>query len=69
MSILYREDSRQFHLTNGKISYIFCVLDNGELGHLYFGPAVRDRESFTHWVELPAGTWLCAALPTGRIFP
>ncbi len=52
MSILYREDSRQFHLTNGKISYIFCVLDNGELGHLYFGPAVRDRESFTHWVEL-----------------
>ena len=26
MSILYREDSRQFHLTNGKISYIFCVV-------------------------------------------
>lgn len=52
MPVLYHEASKQFHLTNGKISYIFNVLENGELGHVYFGAAVRDRISFGHWTEL-----------------
>lgn len=54
MSIFYHEKSREFHLTNGTISYIISILDNDELGHLYFGKAVRDRDSFEHLLEY---TW------------
>ncbi|WP_273832050.1 alpha-galactosidase [Guptibacillus sedimenti] len=42
MSILVNQ--QQFHLTNGKISYIFHVIKNGQLGHLYFGKALRERD-------------------------
>jgi alpha-galactosidase len=42
MSILVNQ--QQFHLTNGKISYIFQVLKNGQLGHLYFGKALQPRD-------------------------
>ena len=36
-SIIFHEDSREFHLCNDKISYIMTILKNGELGQLYFG--------------------------------
>ena len=52
MPIFYHETSKQFHLTNGKISYIMHVLRSGHLGQLYFGKALRDRESFSHLFEL-----------------
>lgn len=41
-------EKRQFHLTNGLVSYIFHVMKNGQLGHLYFGKALRNREDFSH---------------------
>ncbi|WP_449537743.1 alpha-galactosidase [Ferdinandcohnia sp. Marseille-Q9671] len=49
MYIFVNEQSNQFHLTNGKISYIFNVLKNGGLGQLYFGKAIRHREDFSHF--------------------
>lgn len=52
MPIIYHENSGQFHLTNGKISYIMHILRDGRLGQLYFGRALRDRESFFHLFEL-----------------
>ncbi|WP_010677656.1 alpha-galactosidase [Bacillus timonensis] len=48
MHIFVNEQSNQFHLTNGKISYIFHVLKNGSLGHLYFGKAINHRDDFSH---------------------
>lgn len=42
MSISYLEQNRQFHLRNDSISYVFRVLEGGELNHLYFGPRLRD---------------------------
>ena len=51
MSILYHPSSNTFHLTNGRLSYIFQILRNGNLGQLYFGKAVRDREEFGHLLE------------------
>ena len=33
MQILFNEQSRTFHLTNDKISYIMTVLPNGHLSH------------------------------------
>ena len=54
MPIIYHETSRNFHLYNEKISYIFTVLRNGQLGQLYFGKKLRDREDFGHLLELHA---------------
>lgn len=41
-----------FHLTNGKISYIFHVLESTQtLEQLYYGAAIRPRESYDHLIE------------------
>lgn len=37
MNIFYNENTKEFHLTNDKISYIFKILQNNQLGQLYFG--------------------------------
>ena len=34
-SIWFNEECRQFHLTNGEISYIFRVYEDGKLLQLY----------------------------------
>ncbi|MED1203382.1 alpha-galactosidase [Heyndrickxia acidicola] len=48
MLIYINEEKQQFHLTNGQVSYIFHVMKNGQLGHLYYGKALRHREDFSH---------------------
>jgi alpha-galactosidase len=48
MLIKVNEEKKQFHLTNGKVSYIFHVIKNGQLGHLYYGKAIRHRADFAH---------------------
>ena len=45
MAICFHETSKEFHLYNQKISYILTVLENGQIGHIYFGKKLRDRES------------------------
>lgn len=50
--IIFHESSKTFHFTNGKISYIMKVLDNGHLGQLYYGKAVGDSDNFDHLLEL-----------------
>lgn len=52
MAIIYHESSKNFHLYNQKISYIFTILKNGQLGQIYFGKRLADRESFLHLLEL-----------------
>ncbi|MCO6558316.1 MAG: alpha-galactosidase [Bifidobacterium sp.] len=42
---------RQFHLTNGLVSYIFEANEYGKLLNLYFGAGVPDREDFDYLVE------------------
>ena len=41
-------EARQFHLTNGGISYILAVHDNGALGLLHLGPALAAGRSYRH---------------------
>lgn len=48
MGIVYHEGSKEFHLYNKEVSYVFKILRNNQLGQLYFGKAIRDRESFEH---------------------
>lgn len=51
MAIKFHEASQEFHLYNEKISYIIKVLKNGQLGHVYYGKRMTDRESFGNLVE------------------
>lgn len=54
MPIQFHEKTQTFHLYNQQISYIFKVLKNHQLGQLYFGKAIRDRENFNHLFETRA---------------
>ena len=51
MPIVYHEKSKEFHLYNEEISYLFRILDNGQPGQLYYGKKLRDRASFEHLFE------------------
>lgn len=48
MPIIFHEKSRQFHIYNEYISYIIEIMENGELGNLYYGKKINDRESFAY---------------------
>ncbi|MRX71551.1 alpha-galactosidase [Bacillus lacus] len=48
MAIYYNKLTREFHLQSKGVSYIFTIMKNEQLGHLYFGKEIRHRESFTH---------------------
>lgn len=51
MTIFYNKKTQEFHLYNSFISYIFCVLPNGHLGHLYYGKKINPKESYRHFNE------------------
>ncbi|WP_173915462.1 alpha-galactosidase [Halobacillus sp. Marseille-Q1614] len=48
MPIHFNETTKEFHLQNEGLSYIFTVMKNQQLGHLYYGKAIRHRDSFQH---------------------
>ena len=52
MGIIIHENTRVFHLQNTWISYIMKCMSNGQMGQLYFGKSIRDREDFPHLLEL-----------------
>lgn len=54
MSIVFHESSREFHLYNDSVSYIIKILENGQLGQLYFGKRIHDRDSFGYFLEMAA---------------
>jgi len=47
--------ARQFHLQNGRISYVIGILDNGALGGLHFGPPLAAGRSYRHLAPTPFG--------------
>lgn len=63
MSIFYHETSREFHLTNGQVSYVMEIMENGQMEQLYYGKAVHDRESFHHLHEEMMRSLMAVAVP------
>ena len=51
MNIIWHENTRQIHLYNQNISYIMSVQPNGELGQVYFGKKLHDRDDFSHLIH------------------
>lgn len=51
MTIIFHRSSREFHLFNDHISYLIKVLENDQLGQLYFGARVDDADDHSYLVE------------------
>ncbi|MFB3161936.1 alpha-galactosidase [Neobacillus sp. 179-J 1A1 HS] len=52
MTIKVNQLTKEFHLYNNQISYIFRVLEkSNHLEHLYFGKRIKHRDSFSHLIE------------------
>lgn len=51
MPIVFHKQSKEFHLYNEQISYIFKVLQNGQLGQIYYGKKIADKEEFGYLIE------------------
>lgn len=52
MPVLYNQNQREFHLYNSEISYVIKIMENGQLGQLYYGKHIHHRENFSHLLEL-----------------
>lgn len=51
MNIVFNEPFKTFHMYNSQISYIMQILPNGQMGQLYFGKKIHDREDFSYLLE------------------
>jgi len=51
--IEWRAEDRQFHLANGRLSYILTVHESGALGLLHLGAALAAGRSYRHLVPRP----------------
>ena len=51
MSIVFHEKTGVFHIYNEKISYVMTIMRNHQLGQLYFGKRIHDREDFGYLLE------------------
>lgn len=49
---IYVNSNLEFHLQNEYISYIIKVLENGDLGHLYFGKRLNHKENFSNMLQI-----------------
>ncbi|HIY63761.1 MAG TPA: alpha-galactosidase, partial [Candidatus Mediterraneibacter stercoripullorum] len=52
MCIIINKQKNTFHLCNKEISYIMTVLPNGQMGQLYFGKRIKEREDYSHLLEI-----------------
>ena len=48
--IIFNEKTMEFHLQAKDTSYIFTILRNNQLGHLYYGKKIRHKDSFAHLI-------------------
>lgn len=48
MSVFFNNENKEFHLQGKNVSYIFNILRNNQLGHIYYGKKLRHRDSFNH---------------------
>ncbi|MEL3905771.1 MAG: alpha-galactosidase [Treponema sp.] len=67
--IKYCAASKQFHLSNEHISYVMQLMENGQLGQLYYGKKIRDRESFSYLQELINRPFAVHSGDDGSILP
>ena len=68
MNIVFHESAKIFHLYNHHISYIMKVLPNGQMGQLYYGKTVRDRDDFSFLLETSSRPMASCVFDTDKLF-
>lgn len=66
--IIYHEEQNVFHLYNEEVSYIMMLLPDGELGQLYFGQRIHDKEDFSYLLELAPRPMSSCVFPEANLF-
>ena len=49
--IIIDKEKKFFHLRTKKMSYVFRILKNGSLGHLYYGEPLAENENFDYLIN------------------
>ncbi|MFF2446647.1 alpha-galactosidase [Neobacillus sp. NPDC058068] len=58
--VRYNEDTKEFHIQGKDFSYIFNILRNKQLGHIYYGKRIHHSESYSHLIVIePKATSSC----------
>lgn len=68
MEIIRNRQGNTFHLCNDEISYIMTVLPNGQMGQLYFGKRIREREDYSHLLETASRPMSSCVFDTDKKF-
>jgi len=70
MPVAWDAATNEMHLHNGRVSYVARVLEDGSLGHLYFGPPLAPGRSYRHLGRRPfAGFSNRVGEPVAREYP
>lgn len=51
MGIIFNSQTKEFHLYNQEISYLMKIMRNGQLGQLYFGARIPQKENYDYLTE------------------
>ena len=68
MNISVNETTHTFHLYNNEISYIMTVLRNGQMGQLYFGKKVHERDDYSYLIEVRSRPMTSCVFDTDKCF-
>lgn len=68
MHIFVNDNTKEFHIQGQEFSYIFNVMRNGQLGHLYYGKRLPQRESYLHQFYTGAYGNTCTVFPDDETF-
>lgn len=68
MNIFVNSKKDTFHLYNDEISYIMTVLPNGQMGQLYFGARIHEREDYSYLLEMKSRPMTACISEKDKIF-
>lgn len=68
MPITFHEKTGIFHIYNEEISYIMILLKNKQIGQLYYGKHIQDKEDFRYLLELKARPMAACSFPDDLTF-
>ena len=51
MGIIFNESTKEFHLYNENISYLMKIMRNDQMGQLYFGKRISQKENYDYLTE------------------
>lgn len=51
MGIIFNESTKEFHLYNENISYLMKIMRNDQMGQLYFGKRIPQKENYDYLTE------------------